>query len=113
MKLSRVLSAFLLVLALLLCCGLACADGRVLVVPRVEDLLLTGDAVDADTQVIVLAAATSKMQNQAADFLTQHGAPAAMYGKYKRMKSYTESKLSTWKKSTNPKSVLVAQLRSL
>ena len=105
--------AVLLLIVSLLLTSAAMAAGSVLVTPRSDDLLMSGDLVDSETQVIVLTPCTAKVQREIATFLEEKGAPEAMYGKYKRMKAYSAEKLKTWTKSTAALTVFVSQLRQL
>ena len=91
----RCAAAVLLLVVSLLFTAAASADASVLVTPRSDDLLMSGDLVDSETQVIVLTPCTAKVQRQIASFLEEKGAPEAMYGKYKRMRTYSADKLKT------------------
>ena len=93
--------------------GLACAEGKVLVVPRAEDLLMTVDAVDADTQVLIMTTPLAAGKKDVAAFLKELNAPEARFSTAKRFKKYTADKLKQWTKNTTMQRNLVAQLREL
>lgn len=101
----------LLLAVLLLGMGVASAEKKVLVVPRAEDLLMTVDAVDADTQVLILAEPLAAGKKQAIAFLQEQNAPEPQYGLAKRLKKYTADKLKVWNKGNAIMRNLVAQLR--
>lgn len=98
---------------LLMTMGMALADGKVLVVPRVDDLLMAGDYVDADTHVLIMTQSTKGLEKTANEFLQKYQAPEAVFGVYPRYNGYTEKKVAAWDKSEGALKMLVARLRQL
>ena len=69
------------------------------------------EQVTSDTQVIVLSSGNASQKKTLAATLKAAGAPEAVSGSFKRLKTYTAEKLKSWEGSTKYHTWLVTQFR--